>query len=133
VTDSTTPLRKLVEALYIKTIGQELVWSYNSATDSCEASVGAGYVSVIQETDEDGDYYSYLQIKNSQSEVVDSIYGGTLGKSSPFNTGHHNYWELIKDLRAQAYRSAMGSDKVVSSMLVALNASSLKLDDEIPF
>jgi hypothetical protein len=114
---------------------QSLPWTYNPSSDSCEAEVGAGYVEVVQEADEDGDYYSYVQIRNSQKEVVDTIYGGTVGGShKPFNTGHKDYWELMKDLRAQAYRSAMGSDKVISGMLAELNAASLALDsDDIPF
>lgn len=136
MTDATRPLRKLLEAVYLRTMEQSLQWTYNPSSDSCETEVGAGYVEVVQEADEDGDYYSYVQIRNSQREIVDTIYGGTIGKSTiPFNTGHKDYWELMKDLRAQAYRSAMGSDKVVSGMLSELNASNLALDldDDLPF
>jgi hypothetical protein len=134
VTDATKPLRQLVEAVYLKTLSQELAWSFNPASDSCTAELGPGSVEIVQETDENGDYYSYIQVKNFQNEVVDTIYGGSLGRGNkPFNTGHKDYWELMNDLRAQAYRSAMGSDKIVSGMLAELNAANLQLDDDIPF
>ncbi|WP_294190318.1 hypothetical protein [uncultured Sphingomonas sp.] len=135
MTDATKPLRQLIEAVYLKTVSQELNWSFNPADDSCTAQLGPGAVEIVQETDEDGDYYSYAQIRNSQNEVVDTIYGGSLGRGSkPFNTGHKDYWELLRDLRSQAYRSAMGTDKIVSGMLAELNAVSLPLDeDDVPF
>lgn len=134
MTDATKPLRQLLEAVYIKTVGQQLSWDYNPSKDTCIAQIGAGSVEVVQEADEEGDYYSYVQIRNSKNEVIDTIYGGTLGKDKkPFNTGHKDYWELMKDLRSQAYRSAMGSDKIVSGMLAELKAGDLPLEDEYPF
>lgn len=134
MTDATKPLRQLLEAVYLKTVSQGLLWAYNPSNDSCTAELGPGVVEIVQEADEDGDYYSYVQIRNSQNEVVDTIYGGTVGRGAkPFNTGHKDYWELIKDLRSQAYRSAMGSDKIVSGMLMELKADNLPLDEDFPF
>lgn len=133
MTDATKPLRQLLEAVYLKTMSQELNWTYNPSNDSCMAELVPGSIEIVQEADEDGDYYSYVQIRNFQNEVVDTIYGGTLGRNKPFNTGHKDYWELMKDLRSQAYRSAMGSDKIVSGMLNELNAANLPLEDDLPF
>lgn len=133
MTDATKPLRKLLEAIYLQTVSQKLTWSYNPSNDSCTAELTPGSIEIVQEADEDGDYYSYVQIRNSQNEVVDTIYGGTLGRNKPYNTGHKDYWELMKDLRSQAYRSAMGSDKIVSGMLLELNADDLPLEDDVPF
>lgn len=135
MTDPTKMLRKLIEAIYLKTVAQELTWTFDPSTDACESDLGAGSIEVVQETDPEGDYFSYVKIKNSEREVVETIYGGTLGKGTkPYNTGHKDYWELLSDLRAQSYRSAMGADKIVGSMLIQLDAENLVVDDDdLPF
>ncbi|RVT42110.1 hypothetical protein [Sphingobium algorifonticola] len=134
MTDPTKRLRQLIEAIYLKTVAGEITWAFNPTSDACETDLGAGSIEVVQESDDDGNYYSYVKIRNSEQEVVENIYGGTLGKGArPFNTGHKNYWELLSDLRAQSYRSAMGADKIVASMLTQLDATDLIIDDDVPF
>lgn len=125
-------LRRLVEGLYLGTINGKVKWSYDSAGDLCEAKLGDGYIQVVRETDEDGDYFSYVKVLNSDKQVIDNIYGGTLGGNEPSNTGHANYWQLMKELREVAERQALGADQVISSILKQINADDLPIND-IPF
>lgn len=133
----TDQLRKLLEGLYLRTMDQQIDWSYDEATDSCEASIGDGYVQVSGETDDDGDYINLVKLLNSSKQVINRIYGGSygLGDFSPFNTGHKNYWILISELKTAAEKSALGADKVLASMLDRLNSNRLPLsaDDDVPF
>jgi len=93
-------------------------------------------VQVVGETDDAGDYYSFIKLLNYNKQVIDSIYGGSYGLKDhkPSNTGHPDYWKLIVDLKQAAERSALGADKVIETMLLRLNSDNLKLDDdEVPF
>lgn len=131
--DSTTGLRKLLEALYLKTIAGNISWSYLQTIDLLETPLGQGYIQIAQETDEDGDYYTFIRILNEAKQVVENIYGGTLGTNNkPVNTAHKTYWELITDLRSVALRAAVGADAVLASMIQTLGAEDLDLD-EVPF
>lgn len=131
--DSTTPLRKLIEALYLRTLDRKIPWVFLQAADTCEAPLGEGYVQVVKEADDDGDYYSYVRLLNKDKQVVENIYGGTLGQNNrPANTGHKDYWELMNDLRSIAQRAAVGADTVVNSMLKTLDADDIDLND-VPF
>jgi hypothetical protein len=125
--DTTSDLRRLVEGLYLRTLAKKIDWTYNQSTDSCEASLGDGYVQIVRETDEDGDYYSYIKILNSLKQVIDNIYGGTLGQEPPANTPQNDYWTLMGQLREAAERQALGADKVISSILTELEATDLSL------
>lgn len=133
MTDISTTFRKLLEGLYIKTNQQVVIWNFNQSESLCESSIGDGYVQVFQEADEDGDYYNYVRVLNGDRDVVDTIYGGALGRgASPANTGHADYWDLMRDLYSAARRSALGADKVIGSMVKALGADDLDMSD-IPF
>jgi len=129
--DSTTDLRRLVEGLYLKTLSKSVSWTYDQSTDACEAHLGNGYVQVVGETNSEGDYYCYIKVLNKEKQVVDSIYGGSLGESAPTNTGHKDYWKLIADLKSSAERSALGADEIISSILSELGIDSLDVD--LPF
>lgn len=131
-------LRRLVEAIYQNSISGSINWSYNEPADICEAELGKGFIQVLTDTDEDGDYYNYIRILNSDKQVVDTIYGGTLGSlgsTAAPSTGHANYWQMIADLKSVAHRSAVGANDVINSMLTAMNAHDnlLSEDDNIPF
>ncbi|WP_447758662.1 hypothetical protein [Sphingopyxis fribergensis] len=133
--DLTANMRRLIEALYIKSINQEISWSFFHGADLCEAEFGEGFVQTIEEANEDGDYYCYARILNSDKEVIDNIYGGTLGnKNKPYNTDHKSYFELLRDLHTVAKRNALGADRLISSLLSALGAENLPVsDDDVPF
>lgn len=135
MSDATVNMRKLIEALYIRSASQDISWSFFPGSDLCETDLGEGFVQTIEEADEDGNYYCYVRILNSEKEVIDNIYGGTLGiKNKPYNTDHKNYFELLRDLHVTAKRNAVGADKLVSSILGALNAENLSIsDDDAPF
>jgi len=133
MTTVNNQIRRLLEGLYLKTVSGDISWSYDSAEDKCEAQIGSGYIQVLGDTDEDGDYFNYVRILNSNKVVSDNIYGGTPGRSAiPSNTGHSNYWELIRDLKSAAQRSALGSQEVLLSMISALDADKLDVHD-LPF
>lgn len=133
MTHATILQRRLLEGLYIKTIEGNISWSYDQSADSCQANFGLGYVEVLSETDEDGDYFNYVRILNLKMELIENIYGGTVGHSiKPVNTSHSNYWELIRDLMSTAKRSATGADEVMQSILIELEATNLRMDD-VPF
>ncbi|TMJ17159.1 MAG: hypothetical protein E6G94_02315 [Alphaproteobacteria bacterium] len=136
MTTYTEQLRKLLEGLYLRTIEKSINWTYDESSDSCESRLGDGYVQVVGETDDAGDYYSFIKLLNYNKQVIDSIYGGSYGLKDhkPSNTGHPDYWKLIVDLKQAAERSALGADKVIETMLLRLNSDNLKLDDdEVPF
>tara|TARA_R110000787_G_C13271604_1_gene431545 strand:+ start:318 stop:725 length:408 start_codon:yes stop_codon:yes gene_type:complete len=133
--DSKTQIRRLVESLYIRTLEGKISWSYDASSDSCECEVGEGYIQILQESDDNGDYYTFIRVLNNQKQVIENIYGGSVGSNTkPFNTPHKDYWELMVDLRAMAQRSAIGGDAVLASMLAQLNADKIAMEeDEIPF
>lgn len=133
----TEQLRRLLESLFIRTMEKDISWTYDEASDSCEASLGDGFVEVSGETDEDGDYLTLVKILNERKQVIDRIYGGSYGLSdfNPHNTTHKNYWSLIKELKTAAERSALGADRVIDSILVRLASGNLPLtdSDDVPF
>lgn len=138
MTDSSSDLRELVEVLYIRTADRKVPWRYDETSDTCEVTLGKGYVQVLGETDEDGDYFNYIRLLNSDKAVIEDIYGGTLAGSaspvkSPMRTGHQSYWELIRDLKSRAQRIAIGADEVLVSMLGELRAGASDLDEDVPF
>ena len=132
MTNAKDDLRRLVEGLYLGTLNGKVKWTYDSASDLCESKLGDGYVQTVRETDNDGDYFSYVKVLNASKQVIDNIYGGTLSNGDPVNTSHKNYWTLMGDLREVAERQALGADKVISSILDDLGAKNLSLDD-VPF
>lgn len=99
----------------------------------CEAHIGAAYVQVLEEANEDGDYYSYVRVLNNVRDIVDTIYGGSLGKNAiPVNTAHPTYWQLLRDLYSSAKRSALGADKIVDDIIGNLGVKDLSVSDS-PF
>lgn len=130
--DTKADLRRLVEGLYQATAKGHVSWRYDASSDLCETQVGDGYIQIVREADEDGDYYSYIKVLNSEKQVIDNIYGGSLGFHKPVNTEHKDYWALMSDLRESAERQALGADKVISSILTELGATELNVDD-VPF
>lgn len=133
MTVSNQQLRRLIEGLYLQTIKQAVKWSFNERDSICEAEIGAGYVQIAEEADDDGDYYSVARVLNKNRDVIDTIYGGTLGRDkTPVNTGHPDYWVLLRDLFSSAKRSALGADKVIDSIVDALGAKNMDVDD-VPF
>lgn len=133
----TEQLRRLLEGLYIKTMSKEVNWSYDEANDLSEASIGNGYVQIVGETDEDGDFIIVVKILSESKQVIDRVYGGSygLGGFQPYNTGHNDYWHLIRELKASAQRAALGADVVIDSILERLGSKALPLtpEDEVPF
>ena len=71
--DATTNMRRLIEALYIKSVDQQVSWSFFPGADLCEAELGEGFVQTIEEADEEGNYYCYARILNSEKEVIRMI------------------------------------------------------------
>ena len=132
MTDAIAPLRDLVEAVYKKTMSAELDWTFDQEADVCEANIGEGYLHICSDVDDYGDHFYYVKILNWQKQVIDTVYGGTLGQGLP-STGHANYWSLITDLRTAAHRKAVGADAVIRSMLTALGRNDPDLDDDVPF
>jgi hypothetical protein len=131
VTDEITQQRRLLESLYLKTSDGTIRWDYDAADDSCEASIGNGYVQIMQETDDDGDYYTVIKIMNAKKETIDRITGGWgLGSMTPMYTGHSSYWELIQQLRVRAERAAKGADVVINSILGSLDADRLQFGEQ---
>ena len=137
MTTYTEQLRRLLEGLYLRTMEKKIRWTYDESTDSCEASLGRGYVELAGETDQDGDYSVLVKLLNADKQVIDRIYGGSYGlhEHVPFNTGHKTYWVLMTEIKNSAERSALGSDEVIDSMISGLASDVLPLsdDDEIPF
>ena len=128
MSDQISSLRKLIEALYIKTIAKNVSWEYFEAIDVCETGLGKGYVQTAGETDEDGDYYPVVKILNSEKQVIDTIHAGIFQDAKPVNTGQANYWELIRDLKGAAERSAKGADEVIASILSELGTDDISLE-----
>lgn len=134
MTDETSQQRKLLESLYLRTLDRKITWRYDSTEDSCESSVGQGYVQISQEVDEDGDLFPVVKLLNGKKEVIDRITGGFgLYAEKPFNTPHKDYWDLIRELKIKAERAAKGADIVIQSILHELGAERLDLGDDIPF
>ena len=124
--------RRLLEGLFIGTSNGSVSWSYDSSENLCEAKIGQGYVQVVRETDPDGDYYSYVKVLDKEKQVVDTIYGGSVGTSLPVHTAHKDYWQLMNELQELAGRQALGADKLIHDMLKDLGFDKLSLD-EVPF
>lgn len=132
MTDMTDQLRRLVEGLYLKTNQQGVEWRSDQADSLCEAAIGDGYVQVLQEADDEGDFYSYVRVLNASRDVIDTIYGGSLGKDKkPTNTAHQNYWQLMSDLYSSARRSSLGADKIVNNIVDALGVATLNVNDPL--
>lgn len=135
MSDATANMKRLLEALYLKSLKQEVEWEFFPSLDLCEAKLGSGFVQVVSEADDEGNYYSFVRILDSEKTVVDNIYGGNFGiQSKPYNTDHKNYWDLMRDLYSVSKRSALGADKLVSSIVDSLGASNLSIsEDDVPF
>lgn len=135
--DVSDQLRKLVEGLYRATMSSSIMW-VSKEENIFEAPLGKGYVQVLSEVDEEGDFYHIARIVNDKKEVVDTIYGGTLSGgnwTSRPTTGHTDYWKLLTDLFVAARRSAVGAQEIISSMLDELPSAPTTdhLSDDTPF
>jgi len=127
-------MRRLIEGLYLKTTSNQIKWTYDADSGTYETKVNDFFIQCASEVDEAGDYYNLIKILNSSKDIIDRINGGTLFPQKPVNTGHSAYWELFRDLREAAERSASGADEIIGDIVKALGIDKIPLiNDDVPF
>ncbi|WP_374944114.1 hypothetical protein [Sphingomonas sp.] len=113
----------LVERLYKRTNDKSLKWVLDDSRQP-KAELG-DYTLTLYDGNSRGNPVEYLTIATQYNEVIETVDDEDLSELTPKISKHDSYYPLMEELRALAFRQAVGADRALDDLLEELDDDDL--------
>lgn len=137
-------MRGLAEALYNKTLSEDITWYLSTDKEVAIAELGMYRVSVTEVGSSSFSSDIKVSIFDSDWSEIDTFSDQSFGNTTPTVDGISTYFQLLSELLERAKRQVSGADRAMENLLTVLGGAPIEdletkgglapnMDDDVPF
>lgn len=121
MSDTADKFRELVLRLYDRTSDKKLSWALKDNDGSVVCDMSDFSIRLSSTRTASNEPLEKVEVQNSSGQTLDLFYDTTVSGKVPPRSGYQTYYELMRELRVQARRQAIGADSALDTILRSLD------------
>jgi hypothetical protein len=123
MSDTADKFRALIVKLFDRTLERKLKWTLEQSSGLLFCEMSDFVVRLSSTRTASNEPLEKIEVVDALGQTLDLFYDTTVSGKVPPRSGYTTYYDLMKELRLQARRQAIGADSALDRILRSLDES----------